>query len=187
MNALRRFHLDYLAWTLETHSFRGVRHTHALCDTIMLLAVLALLSRLPGPLGFVAPAALLALGFVAYVGFDAAASLLVAGTVAAGLLAARALDAVLPPWAALAAWAAVFALSVSGALLSHVFAGEKILLYPPSIVGARRVLAFAVYGGFLPLFGAYYQTTLFLVDLGGRATLAAEARRRVGSNLAPLV
>jgi hypothetical protein len=29
---------------------------------------------------------------------------------------------------------------------------------------------------FLPFFGAYYQTTLFLFDLGRHPTLAAEAR-----------
>jgi hypothetical protein len=187
MNALRRFHLDYLAWTLETHSFRGVRHTHALCDTIMLLSVLVLISQLPAPFGLLAAGTLLALGFLAYLACDPLASLLVGGIVAAGLLAARALDGLLPPAVALAGWAAVFAVSVGAALLSHVLAGEEIRLYPKSIVGGRRVLAFAVYGGFLPFFGAYYQTTLFLVDLGRHATLAAEARRRLGTGLVPLV
>ena len=187
MSALRRFHLDYLAWTLETHGYRSVRHTHALCDTIMLLAVAALISRLPAPFGFPLAAALVALGFLAYVAFDPWAALLVSGSVAAGLGLAHALDAVLAPPVALGLWASLFVLSVSGALLSHVLCGEEILLYPRSIVGARRVLAFAVYGGFLPFFGAYYQTTLFLVDLGHRAALAAEARRRLGTGLAPLV
>jgi hypothetical protein len=187
MNALRRFHLDYLAWTLETHSFRSVRHAHALCDTLMLLAVLALALRLPSPFGLATAIALLALGFLAYVPFDPLASVLVAGTVAVGLAAARALDSVLPPTVALVGWATLFAVTVSAALLSHVLVGEDIRLYPPTIVGPRRMLAFAVYGGFLPFFGAYYQTTLFLVDLGRHAALAEEARRRVGSNLAPLV
>ncbi len=77
--------------------------------------------------------------------------------------------------------------SVSGALLSHVLIGEKVLLYPRSIVGTRRILAFVVYGGFLPFFGAYYQTTLFLVDLGRHRTMAAEASRRLGTGRAPLV
>jgi hypothetical protein len=185
MSPLRRFHLDYLAWTLETHGARSVRHTHALCDTIMLLAVAALVSRLP--FGFPLAAALVALGFLGYVAFDPWAALLVSGSVSAGLGVAHALDAVLAPPVALALWATLFVLSVGGALLSHVLVGEEILLYPRSIVGARRLLAFAVYGGFLPFFGAYYQTTLFLVDLGRHAALADEARRRLGTGLAPLV
>jgi hypothetical protein len=187
MSALRRFHLDYLAWTLETHSFRSVRHTHALCDTVMLLSLLVLIARLPAPFGPTAAAALLALGFFAYVAFDPLASLLVGGTVATGLVAARVLDGLLPAMVTDAGWAALFALSVAAALFSHVLAGEEIRLYPKSIVGPRRLLAFAVYGGFLPFFGAYYQTTLFLVDRGRHAALAAEARRRLGTGLVPLL
>jgi hypothetical protein len=187
MSRLRAFHLDYLAWTLETHGHRSVRHTHALCDTLMLLSVTALLACLPPPLGRAASVGLLALTFVFYVAFDAIAAALVAGLVAAGLVAAAALARALPGPVVVAVWAALFVASVSAALLSHVFVGERVLLYPPSIGGARRIGAFAVYGAFLPFFGAYYQATLLLVDFGGRQSLAAEARRRVATGLAPLL
>jgi hypothetical protein len=187
MKPLREFHLDYLAWTLETHGHRSVRHTHALCDTLMLLAVVVLAAHLPGPFGVIAAVVAIALGFVGYFAFDPLATLLVTGVVALGLVAARALDSVVPASVALALWGTVFVVSVSAAILSHILVREQVRLYPPSVVGSRRILAFAIYGGFLPLFGAYYQTTLFLVDLGRHAKLASEARSRVGTGLAPLL
>jgi hypothetical protein len=153
----------------------------------MLLSVAALLSCLPSPVGLSAAVGLLALTFLFYVAFDAIAAVLVTGLVAAGLSAAAALTRALPAAAIVAGWAALFAASVGGALLSHILVGEPIRLYPRSIRGARRIIAFAVYGAFLPFFGAYYQATLLLVDLGRRQALAAEARTRVRAGLTPLL
>jgi hypothetical protein len=187
MSRLRAFHLDYLAWTLETHTFRSVRHTHALCDTLMLLSVAALLACLPAPLGPAAAVAMLASTFLFDVWFDPAAALLVALPVGAGLAAAPSLSRLVGGTTAVLLWALLFALSVSAALLSHELVGEPVQLHPQGMRGTRRVVAFAVYGAFLPFLGAYYQTTLLLEDFGRRSAHAAEARRRVATGLAPLM
>jgi hypothetical protein len=187
MRALRAFHLEYLSWTLETHMHKSVRRAHAICDTIMLLAVIGLLTLLPAPFGIAAAAGLIALIFAFYCSFDFATSCIVTVEGALGLWGATRLDALLSTPQALALYGTVFVISVSCALLSHVLVKEKVRLYPDSNTGVRRIAAFALYGTFLPFFGAQYQTTLWLLDIGCHEALASQVRNRVGTGLAPLL